>query len=341
MGPFAEMTQPTAHRTAGSVRLLAFASVSLALACSSSDPGPAAQGGAPNNSAGAPSHAGAGGGGAPSGGAAATQAGGAAATQAGAGGGGATGGAGTAGTVGSAGSASGGSTSAGAAGMATGGATAGGGAAAGQGGLTGGGGTGGGSSVQGFTCNLLIGIDSTGEWFTSGFENQVPNDRWEIIYHHPAYIEDWAKAGDDVYKLAPTSPCATNADNPDRVIFNMFADTADASIGNKGAWVTALTQAVTNLKAKYSRLKRIDLLTMTRAPNNAACDSTNASGSSVAQYVDDAVMMMITNGPPAVTASPKFFAKDCNVFTSGGPHLTDAGKPVIAKLYGDYYSAEN
>ena len=92
------------------------------------------------------------------------------------------------------------------------------------------------------------------------------------------------------------------------------------------------------MKAKYSRLKRVDLLTMTRAPNNTPCDSSNASGSSVAQYVDDAVMLMVTSGPPAVVASPKFFAKDCNVFTSGGPHLTDAGKPVIAKLYGDYYS---
>ncbi|MEI9939506.1 MAG: hypothetical protein WDO69_19985 [Pseudomonadota bacterium] len=259
----------------------------------------------------------------------------------GAGGSGATNGAGA---TGLGGSTSGGSSSAGASGTVNVGGTAGtggGGAAAGQGGLTASGGTGGSSDVQSYTCNLVIGIDSTGEWYTSGFENQVPNDRWEIIYHHPAYIEDWAKASDDVYGLAPTSPCAMNATNPDRVIFNMFADTSDSAINNKGAWVTALTQAVTNLKAKYSRLKRVDLLTMTRAPNNTACDSTNASGSSVAQYVDDAVMMMVASGPPAIVASPKFFATDCNVFTAGGPHFTDAGKPVIAKLYGDYYSAEH
>lgn len=210
-----------------------------------------------------------------------------------------------------------------------------------QGGLAGGGSTGGASSVQGFTCNLVIGIDSTSEWFTGGFENQVPNERWEIIYHHPGYIEDWAKASDDVYKLSPTSPCAQNSDNPDRVIFNMFADTSDSAIGNKNSWATALAQAVTNLKAKYSRLKRVDLLTMTRAPNNTPCDSSNASGSSVAQYVDDAVMMVVGSGPPAVVAAPKFFAMDCNVFMSGGPHLSTAGKPVIAKLYGDYYSAEH
>ena len=324
------MTGHTRNRTVACVRLLAFASVFPVLACSSSDPGTPAQAGAPNTSAGAANQAGAGNsGGAPA--------------QAGTSSGGASGG-----STSAAGAVNGGSTSAGAGGTANGGAPAAAGASGASGGVPGtsgaagaSAGSGGSSSgVASYSCNLVIGIDSTGEWFTSGFENQVPNDRWEIIYHHPAYIEDWAKSSDDVYGLAPTSPCAMNADNPDRVIFNVFADTADTAINTKAAWVTALTSAVTNLKAKYSRLKRIDLLTMTRAPNNTACDSTNASGSSVAQYVDDAVTMMVAAGPPAIVAAPKFFATDCNVFTSGGPHFTDAGKPIIAKLYGDYYSAE-
>jgi hypothetical protein len=41
-----------------------------------------------------------------------------------------------------------------------------------------------------------------------------------------------------------------------------------------------------------------------------------------------------------VRAAPKVFAPDCTVFASGGPHLTTAGKPVIAKVYGDVYSKE-
>ena len=323
------MTGHISNRALACLRCLAFASVFPVLACSSSDPASPAQAGAPNASAGAANQAGA----ANNGGAA---------PQAGASNGGA-----SAGSPSAAGASNGGGPSAGASagGASNGGAPA----AAGAGGTgsgasgaagSSGGSAGGGSGVASYSCNLVIGIDSTGEWFTSGFENQVPNDRWEIIYHHPAYIEDWAKSSDDVYGLTPTSPCTMNADNPDRVIFNMFADTADTAINNKAAWVTALTSAVTNLKAKYSRLKRIDLLTMTRAPNNTACDSSNASGSSVAQYTDDAVTMMVSAGPPAIVASPKFFATDCNVFTSGGPHFTDAGKPIIAMLYGAYYSAE-
>jgi hypothetical protein len=103
--------------------------------------------------------------------------------------------------------------------------------------------------------------------------------------------------------------------------------------------VTALNKAITNFKNKYSRLQRIDILTMTRAPNNMPCQQGN-NGSIVQQYVDDAVAMVVSAGPPPVVASPKFFAADCNVFDSGGPHFSTTGKPIVAKLYGDFYSAE-
>lgn len=215
-----------------------------------------------------------------------------------------------------------------------------GGAAAGAAGSETGGMAGGTSSTADYTCNEVIGIDSTGEWFTSGFETEVDDAKWQIVYHHPGYVEDWMDPNDDVYKLTPTSACAMNSGNPDRIIFNMFQDTADTAFANKNSWIAGLNQVVTNLKTKYSRLKRVDLLTMTRAPDNMACDPSNRAGSVVEQYVDDAVTAVVSSGPPAVVASPKFFAPSCDIFTSGGPHFTDAGKPIAAKLYGDYYSTE-
>jgi hypothetical protein len=62
----------------------------------------------------------------------------------------------------------------------------------------------------------------------------------------------------------------------------------------------------------------------------------------VEQYVDDAVTMVVgaSTGMPLVVASPPFFAESCTIFQDGGPHFTDAGKPIAAKIYGDYYSAE-
>jgi hypothetical protein len=189
------------------------------------------------------------------------------------------------------------------------------------------------------SCNAVLGIDSTSEWFTGGFESQVNAAHWEIIYHHPGYVSDWADPNDAVWSTAVTLACATNSTNPDRVIFNGFADPSASTYMTSDEWVTGLTQVVENLKKKFSKLRRIDLLTMTRAPNNQPCVSGNRQ-SVVETYVDDAISRVVAAYPGLVTASPKFYAPSCDVFASGGPHFTDAGKPVVAKVYGDYYSTE-
>ncbi len=212
-------------------------------------------------------------------------------------------------------------------------------------------GSAGGSSTANYTCTEVIGIDSTNEWYTAGFETYVPDGKWQLLYHHPGYVEDWGVASDDVWKTptstvttnAPTllSPCTTNSNNPDRVIYNIFVDGGDSSITNKAAYATGLANVVTQIKAHYSNVKRIDLLTMTRAPMNVACSSSNAAGSMIPQYEDDAVQMEVSSGTPAVVASPPFFVMACSDFDStGGPHFSDAGKTNAAKLYGMYYASE-
>jgi hypothetical protein len=238
----------------------------------------------------------------------------------------------------SSGGAGGGSTSSGGAGGSKTGGGGGVGAAGGVPASSGGMPSTGGSTGNTYTCNTVLGIDSTSEWFTNGFENQVPDARWQIIYYHPGYVEDWSKSTDAVWSVAPTSACTANSNNPDRVIFNIFGDTADTAFTTSAAWVTGLSSAIDNMKTKWSNLKRVDLLTMTRAPNNQPCVSGN-NMSIVATYVDDAVASVVTKYPGLVVAAPKFFAPSCDVFLTGGPHFTAAGKPVIAKLYGDYYTA--
>ncbi|MBV9949665.1 MAG: hypothetical protein JOZ69_22680 [Myxococcales bacterium] len=189
------------------------------------------------------------------------------------------------------------------------------------------------------TCNAVLGIDTTSEWYEGGFENQVNDAKWEIIFHHPGFVANWADPNDAVWSTAPTSACATNPTNPDRVIFNGFADATDTTYMSSDAWVAGLTKVIANLKAKYSNLRRVDLLTMTRAPGNMPCMTGNRQ-SVVETYVDDAISRVVAADPGFVTASPKFFAPSCDVFTMGGPHFTDAGKPIVAKIYGDYYSTE-
>ena len=250
--------------------------------------------------------------------------------------GGATGGttaSGTGGNTGSGGSGSGGVTGAGGNGGTTG---TGGGTGSGAGGATDAGADA--LSAKSFTCNTVLGIDSTSEWYKGGFENQVTDAKWQLIYFHPGYVEDWESATDQVYSQAPYSPCTANSDNPDRVILNVFADPS-GSLTTSTAMVTGLSKAVDTIKSKYSRLKRLDLLTMSRGPNNQQCFSS--SNTVVASYVDDAIAKVVTAYPGLVTASPKFYVTDCSDFDSSNPpHLSTAGKTNMAKVYGDYYSTE-
>lgn len=224
-----------------------------------------------------------------------------------------------------------------------GGATGSGGAASGgAGGASTGGGGAGVPPASSFTCNTVLGIDSTNEWFSGGFENQVPNAKWQIIYHHPGYVADWADTSDAVWSQAPSSACSMNSDNPERVIFNAFADPSDTSYQAAAGWVTGMAKVVDNLKKKYSHLKRVDLLTVTRGPNNMVCSGDSQMFSMIPSYVDSAMSMVAAMYPALVTVAPPFYAPTCDDFDSSmkPPHLSTAGKTAIAKLYGDYYSSE-
>jgi hypothetical protein len=253
--------------------------------------------------------------------------------------GGATGTGGT--SVSGTGGASTGGTTASGTGGSTGGTTGSGGTSS-KGGATGSGGASDagadGPSTKSFTCNTVLGIDSTSEWYTSGFENQVTDSKWQLIYYHPGYVEDWESPTDAVYSKAPTSPCAANSDNPDRVILNVFADPS-GSLTSSAAMVTGLSKAVDTIKSQYSRLKRLDLLTMSRGPNNQQC--FGSSNTVVASYVDDAITKVVAAYPGLVTASPIFYVTNCSDFDSTNPpHLSATGKTNMAKVYGDYYSTE-
>jgi hypothetical protein len=193
-------------------------------------------------------------------------------------------------------------------------------------------------STKSYTCNTVLGIDSTSEWYTGSFETYVTDANWQLIYNHPGYVEDWENPSDAVYSKAPTSPCTANSDNPDRVILNVFADTA-GSLTTSAAMVTGLSKAVDTIKSKYSRLKRLDLLTMSRGPSNQQCFSS--ANTVVASFVDDAIAKVATAYPGLVVASPPFYVTNCSDFDSTNPpHLSTAGKTNMAKVYGDYYSKE-
>jgi hypothetical protein len=89
--------------------------------------------------------------------------------------------------------------------------------------------------------------------------------------------------------------------------------------------------------SKFPGIKRIDLMTLLRAPNNVSCGNNE---SVVQPFIDQAIAAEVAKHPELVHAAPKFFAPSCSVFTNGGPHFTAAGVKTVAGVYGAYYAAE-
>ena len=189
----------------------------------------------------------------------------------------------------------------------------------------------------GYTCNQIIGGKVSGEWFAAGFEDLVDNDHWQIIAKSEAYSNVWADPANSYWSTAPTSPCKDGSDNPDRIIFVAF----NWTYTNAVQWQFDLDNIVANIQAKYSNVKRIDLMTMIRSPNNVTCGQSTQEDV-VQPFVDQAIAS-VAAAPHAVqiTVAPKFYVPDCSAFDpKTTPHFTADGNTAMAHIIGSYYATD-
>ncbi|HEX2879792.1 MAG TPA: hypothetical protein VHO25_09700, partial [Polyangiaceae bacterium] len=166
---------------------------------------------------------------------------------------------------------------------------AGGESAAGSGGVGGSAGASG-EEPTNFTCTQVTGAMITGEWFDGGnFEDKLAAlggdpDKWEIKNNHYGTIEKWVNPtdgaiqtndGDSYYwGKEPSSACAQNSNNPDRVIFSAIS----WELTEEAQWVEALEAVVQNIKDKYSNIRWIELVSHMRCPNNMMCNDNAVQG---------------------------------------------------------------
>jgi len=234
-------------------------------------------------------------------------------------------------------------------------ATGGGGSSAG--GVSGGTGGGGGDIPKNFTCSLYLGLLTTNEWYSQGFEQDgVDGSKWELRYHHYGYVNTWADAsspfwGDtgDSFALdsgSPIqSPCTTNPMQPDRLVFAAL----DWEMETKEAWVAALEKAIATFKVKYPSLKWIDLMTLIRCPMNKMCNPNadygpGANGSAPRQdcyippFEDEAIAAVAQAHPDFVGVGPKVEANMCRNPVDGA-HLSADSNKQAAKDVAAYYMA--
>jgi hypothetical protein len=182
------------------------------------------------------------------------------------------------------------------------------------------------STSKDYTCTEVLGVSVTGDWFGAGFENGIDGDRWQVRWRRQAFLQLWADPASDLWALPAQSACAKRSEDPDRVIFTAVNWTYTTG----AEWQAKLEDLVTTLRAKRPGARRIELMTMLRAPGNETCGSVMTV---VPPYVDEAIAAVASRHPGLVFPAPKVELATCEPFTKGGPHYTDAGMSVVAAAY--------
>ena len=232
------------------------------------------------------------------------------------------------------------------------------GASGGASGAVGSGGSGGAPVAQmNFVCSEYLGLLTTNEWYSQGFEAAgVDGTKWELKYHHYGYVNTWADGASpfwgttgnsfDLDQGSPLqSPCSASADTPDRLVFAAL----DWEMATEEAWVTALEKALVTFKAKYPSLRWIDVMTMIRCPGNTKCNPNanygpganavaNRQDCYVPPFEDSAIAKVAANHPDFVGVGPKVEADACRNPVDGA-HLSADTNKKAAQAIATYYAA--
>jgi len=197
-----------------------------------------------------------------------------------------------------------------------------------------------GAGPASFVCNQVTAMTLTREWYQAGFEESpgIVGDRWQLKARQSGYITEWANPNSDFWNEPAQSPCANGSASPDHVVLTVLSWTPPCCT-TQAQWEDQISKAVTNMKAKYAGLKRVDLMTVVRGPGNKSCPLPAAAGETVSMpaELDAAFLGVAAKFPNLVFAGPKVEAPSCEAFQRGGPHLNAAGNAAVAKTIAAYF----
>jgi hypothetical protein len=230
-----------------------------------------------------------------------------------------------------------------------GGATGGGGVGGASGGASGAapqGGSGGSVSVGPFSCTLVLGLFTTSQWFNGTnpggasktfLQDGVDATKWEGKMQKYSYAEKWADPKSDLWNLPTQNACVMNATTPDRALFVGFSP----STKDQPGWEKLLNAVIANVQAKYPSVKKIDIVTMGRAPNNMLCPNNNDVDTVIAPYEDAAFEAVAAASNGLVKVGPKYYVPDCQnsyIFANDTDYTTSASN-YLAMEMATYYMA--
>jgi hypothetical protein len=218
----------------------------------------------------------------------------------------------------------------------------------GNGGVTDAGGSGGPGKGSAFTCNEVIGVSATDNWYEGGqFETLtgITNANWQLKFRLHAFVSLWADPNNILWQEtggagangpAPiVSPCTAGSHDPDRVAFVAY----DPTVNTQAGWEANLEMVVTNLVAKYTSLKEVDLFSMARAPGNMPCANNHDPYTVTSKYIDDAIAATAAKHPGLVKVGPPYYVSTCTGFTPNDTNLTASGSTDVAKFFASLFGS--
>jgi hypothetical protein len=179
-----------------------------------------------------------------------------------------------------------------------------------------------------FVCNQVIGLRATEQWYAAGFEDDgVDGAHWQAKTQLGAYIEKWADPANAVWDQPLTSPCTTGADNPDRVIFVAFSPPTMT----EPQWEDLLTKDLATIRAKYSAVKEIDVMSMVRSPGNQPCPGNTDPLVMIYPYIDQAIAAAVERAGPIARVGPQIALASCDDFSLNDTDFTPAAAAAVAR----------
>jgi hypothetical protein len=175
-----------------------------------------------------------------------------------------------------------------------------------------------------FRCTEVIGLTITAEWYGAGFEQLVPDARFQARTRPHTFVDQWSDPAHEAWSQPISSACRDRPESPDRVV--LFA--ANWKLSSKQEWVEVLKRFVATARTRYPDLRELWLYTVLRGPGNASCGDPK---SVVEPMVDEAIAEVSATAPELLHAGPRLEAADCAVFDKGGPHFTEEGRKLVAR----------
>jgi hypothetical protein len=123
---------------------------------------------------------------------------------------------------------------------------------------------------------------------------------------------------------------------PDRVIFIATRWPPEP----ESYYQTNLTSIVKIIQSRYKTVKRIELMTLARAPGNKGCDGTQ-SEQTIPPAEDQGLAATAAAFPGLVFVVPPQYVVTCADFKSStaSQYSPTPGAADMAKVYGAYYAA--